>query len=105
MRLGRLVSVVLAERFSRRGREDSAMRAYLIAPVIAVPRLIYPLMPSPWLAFALGSVKFFCADLAGASQNSGSQTVTPTELRGKVTAWFLFIYCVVGVALSPIVTR
>lgn len=104
MPLGLLVSVVLAEHFSRRGREDSPMRVYLIAQLIAVPGLVYPLMPTPWLAFALGTIGFFCSGLAGASQNAALQSVTPTELRGKVTALFLFIYYVVGVALSPLVT-
>jgi MFS family permease len=100
--LGLLVSVILAEHFSRRGKDDSAMRVFIISLVLAVPGLFYPLMPSPWLAFALASIGYFCSGLAGAAENAALQTVTPTELRGKVTALFLFIYYVVGVALSPI---
>ena len=100
--LGLLVSVVLAERFSRKGRDDAALRVFIISLVLAIPSLFYPLMPSPWLAFALASVGYFCSGLAGAAENAALQTVTPTELRGKVTAMFLFIYYVVGVALSPI---
>ncbi|MGH8148802.1 MAG: MFS transporter [Steroidobacteraceae bacterium] len=100
--LGLLVSVVLAERFSRLGRDDSALRVFIISLVIAIPGLFYPLMPSPWLAFGLGTIGYFCSGMAGASENAALQIVTPTELRGKVTALFLFIYYVVGVALSPI---
>jgi MFS family permease len=100
--LGLLVSVLLAERFSRKGKDDAAMRVFIISLVLAIPSLFYPLMPSPWLAFGLGSLGYFCSGLAGAAENAALQTVTPTELRGKVTALFLFIYYVVGVALSPI---
>jgi MFS family permease len=35
--------------------------------------------------------------------NAAFQIVTPTELRGKMTALYLFIYSVVGVALAPMV--
>jgi MFS family permease len=102
MPLGLLVSVTLAEYFSRRNRDDSAMRVYIVSLMIAIPGLIYPLMPSPWLAFALGSIGYFTLGMAGASQNAALQIVAPTELRGKITALYLFIYSVVGVSFAPV---
>ncbi|MGH8328762.1 MAG: hypothetical protein ACRET2_18585, partial [Steroidobacteraceae bacterium] len=77
-------------------------RVFIISLVVAIPGLFYPLMPSPWLAFGVAAIGYFCSGMAGAAENAALQTVTPTELRGKVTALFLFIYYVVGVALSPI---
>ena len=102
MPLGLLTSVVLAEHFTRRLRDDSAMRVYLLSLLIALPGLLYPLMRSPWIAFALGSTGYFTQGMAGASQNAALQIVTPAELRGKVTALYLFIYSVVGVSFAPI---
>ena len=46
----------------------------------------------------------FSIGLGGPSQNAAFQIVTPTELRGKMTALYLFIYSVVGVAFAPVIT-
>ena len=102
MPLGLLVSVTLAEYFSRRGKDDAAMRVYIVSLLVAIPGLIYPLMPSPWEAFALGSIGYFTLGMAGASQNAALQIVAPAELRGKITALYLFIYSVVGVSFAPV---
>jgi len=101
--LGLLACVVLAEHFSKRRRNDSAMRVFVIGRLIALPGVFYVLMPSPWLAFAVQTTSFFTIGLAGTAQNAALQIVTPAELRGKVTALYLFIYAVVGIALAPLV--
>jgi MFS family permease len=101
--LGLLVSVALAERFSRRRRDDAAMRVYALARLVGLPGLFYVLMPSPWLAFGIGTLTYFTMGMAGASQNAALQIITPAALRGKITALYLFIYTVVGVALAPLV--
>ena len=99
--LGLIACVTLAEHLSRRKRSDSAMRVFVIARLVGLPGIFFVLMPSPWLAFALGSISFFALGMAGASQNAALQIVTPTELRGKVTALYLFIYSVVGFSFTP----
>ncbi|HTX24620.1 MAG TPA: MFS transporter [Steroidobacteraceae bacterium] len=101
--LGLLASVMLAEYFSRRRRNDAAMRVYVIARLLALPGIFNVLMPTPWLAFGLGTIGFLTIGMAGTAQNAALQIVTPAELRGKVTALYLFIYAVVGVALAPLV--
>ncbi|HUN74542.1 MAG TPA: MFS transporter [Steroidobacteraceae bacterium] len=101
--LGLIACVVLAEHYSKRRRNDSAMRVFVIGRLIALPGIFYVLMPSPWLAFAVQTTSFFTIGLAGTAQNAALQIVTPAELRGKVTALFLFIYAVVGIALAPLV--
>ncbi|MGH8261657.1 MAG: MFS transporter, partial [Steroidobacteraceae bacterium] len=100
--LGLLASVLLAERFSRLERRDSAFRVYILSLIVAVPAVFNVLMPDPWLAFAVGTIGFFALGMAGASQNSALQIITPAELRGKVTALYLLVYSVVGVAFSPV---
>ncbi len=101
--LGLLACVVLAEHLSRLERNDSAMRVFVIGRLIGLPGIFFVLMPSPWSAFGLQMLSFFAIGMAGASQNAALQIVTPAELRGKVTALYLFIYSVVGLTLGPLV--
>ncbi len=61
-------------------------------------------MPNPWLAWGLSTLSLFSLGMGGPSQNAAFQIVTPTELRGKMTALYLFVYSVVGVAFAPVVT-
>lgn len=103
MPLGLLASVVLAEHFSRRKRDDSAMRVYVISLLVALPGIVSVLMPTPSLAFGIGTLAYFTLAMGGAAQNAALQIVTPAELRGKVTALYLFIYSVFGVAFAPVV--
>jgi len=100
---GMLIGVILAERFTRQGLSDSPVRVLLIAKVLALVGIFVTLMPSPWLALALSIVSSVALGMAGPIQNVQLQTVAPAELRGKITALYLFLLNVVGIALSPIV--
>jgi MFS family permease len=57
-------------------------------------------MPNPWLALGSAVIVTFTIALGGASQNAALQIVTPNQMRGQVTALFLFMFFVVG-ALGP----
>ncbi len=103
MPLGLLAAVILAEHFSRRRKDDSAMRVYVISLLVALPGVVSVLMPTPWLAFGIGTLGYLSLAMGGAAQNAALQIVTPAELRGKVTALYLFIYSVFGVAFAPVV--
>jgi MFS family permease len=100
--LGLIASVLLAERFSRRERNDSAFRVYILSLIVAVPALFSVLMPTPWIAFGVGTLSLFSIGMSGASLNAALQTITPAELRGKVTALYLLLYSLVGIAFSPL---
>lgn len=97
------VGVFLAERFERKGNSDSAVRVLVISRVLALPGLFGVLMPSPWLAFAFGQLAFVGIGLGAPSQNAAMQIVCPAEMRGKVTALYLFFYSVIGIGLSPFI--
>jgi MFS family permease len=100
--LGLAASVLLAERFSRRERKDSAFRVYILSLIVAVPALFSVLMPTPWIAFGVGTLSLFSVGMSGASLNAALQIITPAELRGKVTALYLLLYSLVGIAFSPL---
>ena len=100
--LGLIASVLLAERFSRRKRADAAFRVYILSLIIALPAVFTVLMPTPWIAFGVGTLSLFSVGMSGASQNAALQIITPAELRGKVTALYLLVYSLVGLAFSPL---
>jgi len=105
MLFGLFVGVWMAERFSKRGRDDAPLRVLVIARVVALPAaLLMPLMPNPWLAVGLGAVTAVTIAMGGPSQNAALQIITPNEMRGQVTALYLFIYSVVGTGIAPTVT-
>jgi MFS family permease len=104
MPLGLIIGVVLAERLAKKGRADAALMTMIISRFVALPGFFFALMPNAWVAWGLGTLALFSIGIGGPAQNAAFQIVTPTELRGKMTALYLFIYSVVGVAFSPLVT-
>ncbi|HTV52994.1 MAG TPA: hypothetical protein VME21_17510, partial [Steroidobacteraceae bacterium] len=42
--------------------------------------------------------------VSGASQNAALQIVTPNQMRGQVTALYLFLYNVIGLGIGPYAT-
>ncbi len=104
MPLGLFIGVMMAEYFTRKGKNDAALRTQIIARLIALPGMFAVMMPNPWIVWAFGTLGLFSLGIGGPAQNAAFQIVTPTELRGKMTALFLFIYSVVGVAFAPVIT-
>ena len=60
-----------------------------------------PLMPSPWLAMALGAIGPALMLVSLPSLNTALQVITPNEMRGQVTAIYLFIMLAAGGAIGP----
>ncbi len=99
---GLMTGSFLSEWLHRRGYADADLRVTLIGIVAAIPLSIaFPLMPSGKLAVALLGVQFFINMLLPGPQNAALQIVTPSEMRGQVTAFFLFIFNVVGFGFGP----
>jgi len=89
----------LAKRYS-----DANVRASAILFALAAPfEIIAPLMPS-------GGLSLLCLGMAGAfgiasavPQNAAIQRITPNELRGQVTAIYLFMFIVFGALGSQLI--
>jgi MFS family permease len=102
--LGLLIGVRFAEMFDRRRLEDAPLRTVIISRLIGIPaQIALPLMPSPWLAVGCAAIAAFSLGFGGASQNAALQIVTPNQMRGQVTALYLFIFNVIGMGLGPTV--
>jgi MFS family permease len=88
--------------FRNRGHADANMRVLAIGFTLAAPFMIlWPLMPSAWLALALGGVGSALMLFAAPSLNSAMQIVTPNEMRGQITALYLFTMTAVGGGFGP----
>ena len=63
----------------------------------------FALMPTATLSISLLAATFLVTSLSIGPQNAALQIVTPNEMRGQVTALFLFIFNVFGTGLAPLV--
>jgi MFS family permease len=88
--------------FRKRGHADANMRVLALGFTTAAPFMILaPLMPSPWLALALSGLGSAFMLLAAPSLNSALQIVTPNEMRGQMTALYMFVMFAVGGGFGP----
>ncbi|MBB5732848.1 MFS family permease [Altererythrobacter atlanticus] len=108
-----LVSLVLAapalfgavwfnELLTTRGHADTNLRVMAIGITAAAPFTIaMPFMPSPWLALAMGGIGPALMLVAAPSLNTALQIITPNEMRGQVTAIYLFTMFAAGGSIGP----
>jgi len=102
MPIGALTGSFMAERLARKGRYDANMRTVFIGQLLALPGMIlFPLMPTPALSIALATAYTFFLYWTNAPMNAALQIVTPNQMRGQVTAFFLLVYNVIGFGLGP----
>ena len=91
----------LTEKFAKT-RDDANLRvvaiAYTLSPVFAISG---PLMPDPWLAVGCASIGVLIGIGGAVPQNAALQSVTPNEMRGQVTALYLFVFSVIGMGIGP----
>jgi len=95
-------AVVFNDFLRRRGHADVNLRVMAIGLTIASPIMIAaPLMPSPWLALALFALGPALMLVAAPSLNTALQIITPNEMRGQMTAIYLFIVLAVSAMVGP----
>ena len=95
---------VIAEWLAKKGYDDANMRVALISTIISVPAtVLYPLMPTPYLALTMYAVSNFLVSLSPGPQNAALQTVTPNQIRAQATALYLFLFNLIGFGLGPLV--
>ena len=100
--LGLLTGGWLAERYARRGYDDANMRVMLIATAASLPlTILYPLMPTPELALTGFALVQFIGSLGIGPGNAALQIITPNQMRGQVSAMYMFIFNIVGYGLGP----
>jgi MFS family permease len=87
---------VFTEWLSKRYK-DAHVRAATILFILIVPfEVLAPLMPSGELALLLVAVGGVFALAAAVPQNAAIQRITPNQMRGRVTAIYLFMFIFFG---------
>jgi len=93
---GLLLGTWLTEKLAKR-HADAPLRAVVIVAALAIPfSVLSPLMPTPELCILMFSISSVFGTAGSIPQNAALQTVTPNEMRGQVTALYLFMFTVVG---------
>jgi MFS family permease len=99
---GLIIGSTLSEWLLKRGYDDANMRVTLIGIGLSTPcAILFPLMPTPEIAVAVLAAQFFFAMFVPGPFNAALQIITPNQMRGQVTALFLFIFNVVGFGFGP----
>ena len=94
MPLGVLLGTWLTERLGRK-HKDAPLRVTATVWAMAIPFAVAsPLMPTGELAIIVGSLSGLFSMASSVPQNAAIQTITPNEMRGQVTAMYLFIFTV-----------
>jgi MFS family permease len=100
--LGLMAGSALSEWLTRRGHDDADLRVTLLGVAGAVPAaVLFPLMPTPKLAMLVFGLQFFVNMLLPGPQSAALQIVTPNQMRGQVTALFLFVFNAIGFGFGP----
>ncbi|HKE46048.1 MAG TPA: MFS transporter [Steroidobacteraceae bacterium] len=102
--IGALAGGYLAEWFARKGRDDANLRVVYLATLFHVPfAMAYALMPNPYLAIVIYAINYTIISMGSGPQNAALQVIVPNEMRGQITALFLFCFGMIGLALAPLV--
>ncbi|HEU0173907.1 MAG TPA: MFS transporter [Blastocatellia bacterium] len=102
MPVGTLLGSILAERFARAGRDDANMRVVFLGKLAALPfGILFPFMPNAYLAVTVSTIGLFFLAWTAAPLNAALQFITPHQMRGQITALFLFVFNVIGFGLGP----
>jgi MFS family permease len=104
MPIGLIPGSMLAEHWTRQGRDDAHLRVTLLSSLAYAPTaIVFAMMPSAPLALAFLGLGYLVSSLQFGPINAAMQIVTPNEMRGQVTALYLFIFNVFGTGLAPLV--
>lgn len=94
MPLGLLFGTWLTEHVGKR-HKDANVRVTAILFSLAIPcAVLSPLMTSGAVAIVLGSMSGVFGVASAVPQNTAIQLITPNEMRGQVTAVYLFMFTV-----------
>jgi MFS family permease len=103
--MGLVIGGVFVEWLAKRYKDANVRAAFIFFSCVTISTISAPLMPNGWAALiAMGSASMF--GIAGAvPQNAAVQRIAPNEMRGQVTAIYLFMFTFFGAMGSWVVGR
>jgi MFS family permease len=100
--IGLIAGGLLAERLAKKGYDDANLRVVFIASLLHLPfAILYALMPNPYAAIALSAANIATISIGTGPQNAALQVIVPNEMRGQITALFLFCFTMIGLGIAP----
>lgn len=100
--IGLIPGSLIAEWLTKKGYADANLRWTVIVQAIFVPlAILTPLMPTAGGAIAMLAAQGFVVAFSIGPQNAALQVITPGEMRGQITAFFLFMFNIIGFGLGP----
>ncbi|MEE8370822.1 MAG: MFS transporter [Sphingomonadales bacterium] len=99
---GLLTGGWLADWLEARGQADAKIRIAIYGNLgMLIPAVLFPLMPTPTLAFSVLAFSFFFAGMPYGVGAASLQVVTPNQMRGLVSAIYLFLLNIIGLGMGP----
>jgi MFS family permease len=100
--LGALTAGTLADRIFSRGRMDAHFRVCIVYGIgNAVCGIGTGLAPAPWLSLVFVAATGFFSNTIIGTVAAAVQNVTPKQMRGKVSAFYLMTAAFIGLAFGP----
>lgn len=94
-----------ADWLDRRGHPDATLLTGIVSAIGLTPwAILAPLMPSATLALWLYCPLFFFSSFGFGAAAAALQLITPNEMRGQVSAVYLFLINLAGIGLAPLLT-
>lgn len=101
--LGLLLGGMVADKWLRANRTDAHMRLGMWASVGVLPFAVCAPLVSGWLLAAIMLFAFlFFLVLPASAAMAGLQLITPSNLRGTVSAIYMLVVSVFGAMLGPV---
>ncbi len=101
---GVLCSGWLTDFFEKNGRHDAAMRAGMIGAFgLVIPAALFSIMPNQTLSVVFIAIALFFASFPLATSATAMQLASPPHMRAQVSAIFLFLNSIIGLAIGSFV--
>jgi len=101
--VGAFVGTVFTEWLAKRYKDANVRAATLLFALIVPFEVAAPFMPTGELALLCVAAGGVCALASAVPQNAAVQRITPNEMRGRVTAIYLFVFIVFGAIGSQLI--
>ncbi|MFC3052404.1 spinster family MFS transporter [Kordiimonas pumila] len=98
---GVLASGLLTDYFEKKGYKDASMRAGMIGAIgLLLPAVLFCLMPSLTVTIIVIAIALFFASFPLATSATAMQLAAPPHMRAQVSAIFLFVNNLIGLAVG-----
>lgn len=101
--IGATFGTLFVEWLAKRYKDANVRAAAILFAVAAPFEILAPMMPSPVASLLCIGVAGVCGLASAVPQNAAIQRITPNEMRGQVTAIYLFMFIVFGALGSQLI--